>query len=307
VKTDLHLAQSSTTNLKGKICLVTGANSGIGKATATGLAALGATVVLVCRDSVKGETALNEVKTKTGNNSVSMMIADLSSLQSIKQFADDFKSKYKQLHVLINNAGVHLATRRLTVDGNETTFAVNYLAPFLLTNLLLNLLETSSPSRIVNLTSRTAGGAHIDLKDIQGLGKKFNGMRTYNQSKLAIIMFTYELAKKLEGTGVTVNCLHPGVIKTNLGRDFRGPFGLVFSFMRIFFGKPEKAAEQVIYLASSPDVAGVTGKYFVKSKESNSNSESYNPSTNERLWKESVTLTGFNVQREKVQPSLSPA
>jgi retinol dehydrogenase 14 len=290
------MEMDSNKTMKGKICLVTGANSGIGKATAMGLAAMGATVVMLCHDQTRGQAALEEIKAGTSNDSVSLMIADLSSQQSIRQFASDFKATHKQLHVLINNAGVTSSSRKLTVDGTEMTFAVNYLAPFLLTNMLLDLLGSSAPSRIVNLASSAAGGAHINLDDVQGLGTKYSTWGAYGSSKLAVIMFTYELARRTSGTGVTVNCVHPGVIRTNLGRDMKGPAGVAFSFAKVFFASPEKGAAPVIRLATSPEVAGVTGKCFSRFKESRSNAESYDLSANKRLWETSETLTGLAVK-----------
>ena len=196
--------------MKGKTCLVTGANSGIGKAAATGLAAMGATVVMLCHDQTRGQAALDEIKAKTGSDSLSLMIADLSSQQSIRRFAADFKARYAQLDVLINNAGVSNSSRKMTVDGIEATFAVNYLAPFLLTNLLLDRLESGAPSRIVNVASSAAGGAHIDFDDIQCLNTKYSSWGAYGRSKLAVIMFTYELARRVSGTEVTANASIPG-------------------------------------------------------------------------------------------------
>ncbi len=189
------------TSMQGKICLITGANSGIGKATALGLAHMGATVVMVCRDRVKGEAAQAEIKTKSGNNAVDLLLADLTSLQSVRQLAQDFKQRYAHLHVLINNAGVNVLRRRETVDGYEMTFAVNYLAPFLLTNLLLDVLKTNAPSRIVNVSSGAHENANLNLDDLQA-EQHYGFMRVYGQSKLALIMFTYELARKMQGTGL---------------------------------------------------------------------------------------------------------
>jgi NAD(P)-dependent dehydrogenase (short-subunit alcohol dehydrogenase family) len=283
------------TGMKGKTCLVTGANSGIGKATATGLAAMAATVVMLCHDQTRGQAALDEIKARTGSDSLSLMIADLSSQQSIRRFAGDFKTRYAQLDVLINNAGVSNSSRKMTVDGIEATFAVNYLAPFLLTNLLLDRLESSAPSRIVNVASSAAGGAHLDFEDIQCLNTKYSSWGAYGRSKLAVIMFTYELARRLSGTGVTANCVHPGVIKTNLARDAKGASGAAFSFAKVFFASPEKGAQPIIYLATSHEVAGVTGKYFSRMKESRSNPESSDQAAGELLWQESKTLTGLAV------------
>lgn len=193
--------------MTGKICLITGANSGIGKATALGLARMGAIVVLVCRDESRGKAAMTEIKAESRNEAVDLILADLSSQASISQLVADFNGRYQQLHVLIDNAGVAKAKRTLTVDSIETTFAVNHLAPFLLTNLLLDVLKASVPSRIVNVSSMVHRWGEIDFDDFQG-EIRYNMDKAYNQSKLANVLFTYELARRLEGTGVTVNALN---------------------------------------------------------------------------------------------------
>ena len=279
--------------MSGKVCLITGGSSGIGKATALGLANQGANVVLVGRDRSRGEAARTEIVEKSGNELADLMLADLSSQASIRQLAEDFTSRYGRLHVLINNAGVFISKRTLTVDGIETTFAVNHLAPFLLTNLLLGVLKASAPARIVNVTSSGERSGTINFDDLQGEGR-YSGFRAYNQSKLAMILFTYELAKRLEGTGVTVNCVHPGVVVTNLGRGSSGSFGLLLRLMRPFFSSPEKGAETSIYLASSPQVEGVSGKYFAKKAEARSSEQSYDEATGRRLWQVCAELTKLN-------------
>jgi NAD(P)-dependent dehydrogenase (short-subunit alcohol dehydrogenase family) len=198
-----------------RVGLITGGSSSIGKATALGLANKGANVVMVGRERSRGEAARTEIVEKSGNELVDLMLADLSSQESIRQLAVAFTSRYGRLYVLINNAGIFTSKRTLTVDGIETTFAVNHLAPFLLTNLLLDALEASAPARIINVTSSGERSGTINFDDLQGEGR-YSGFRAYNQSKLAMILFTYELARRLEGTGVTVNCVHPGVVVTNL-------------------------------------------------------------------------------------------
>src|SRR6266576_2877007 len=210
--------------MQGKICMVTGANSGIGKATALALAQMGATVVMVCRDRARGEEAKSEITTKSRNNAVDLLQADLSSQQSIRQLVENFQHHYTHLHVLINNAGAGAAFtgRRETVDGLEMTFAVNYLAPFLLTNLLLDVLKASAPARIVNVSSDSHRSGSIQMDDLQA-EKHYRPMRTYPQSKLAVVLFTYELARRLQGTGVTANCLHPGFVATNFAQSDGGP------------------------------------------------------------------------------------
>ena len=283
--------ESQISGMRGKVCLVTGGSSGIGKATALGLANMGATVIVVGRDRSRGEAAVTEIKQKSNNDAVDLMLADLSSQASIRRLAEeDFKDRYEQLHVLINNAGVFTSKHTVTLDGIETTFAVNHLAPFLLTNLLLDVLKASAPTRIINITSSGERSGTINFDNLQG-ESRYSGFRAYNQSKLAMILFTYELARKLEGTGVTVNCVHPGVVVTNLGRGSSGAFGLLLRLMRPFFSSPEKGAETPIYLASSLEVEGVSGKYFAKKAEAKSSELSYDAATARRLWQVSAELT----------------
>ena len=277
-------------NMQGKICMVTGANSGIGKATTLGLAQMGATVVMVCRDRTKGEEVQNEIKTKSGNNAVDLLQADLSSQQSIRQLVENFQHHSTHLHVLINNAGGSFPGRRETVDGLEMTFAVNYLAPFLLTHLLLNVLKASAPARIVNVSSESHQSSSIKMDDLQGM-KGYRSLNTYGQSKLAVVMFTYELARRLEGTGVTVNCLHPGFVATNFGQSSTAPvIRTAVKFISRFGMSPEEGAKTSIYLASSPEVEGVTGTYFVKSIPKRSAAISYDESLQRQLWEQSAKL-----------------
>jgi NAD(P)-dependent dehydrogenase (short-subunit alcohol dehydrogenase family) len=276
--------------MTGKICLITGGNSGIGKATALGLASLNGTVVIVSRDKDKGEAALLEIRTRSGNKNVDAMVADLSSQDSVRELAHDFKVRYKKLHVLINNAGIFLPKRVPTIDGLETTFATNHLGHFLLTNLLLDMLKASAPSRIINLTSSAHYGTEMNFEDLQG-EKKYSGYHAYSQSKLANVLFTYQLAKQLEGTGITVNCLHPGVVRTGFGRDQRGLMSILVTVARPFMISPDRAARAAIYLATSPELAGVTGKFFSRGKEQKSSAESYDAASAERLWNVSFELT----------------
>ncbi len=285
--------------MQGKICLLTGANSGIGKATALGLAQLGATVVMVCRDRARGEAAQSEIKAKSGNDAIDLLLADLASQQSIRQLAEDFKQRYSQLHVLINNAGVYNLTRRETVDGLEMMFAVNHLAPFLLTNLLLDVIKASAPARIINVSSRSHEAGYINLEDLQS-EKHYRPIRTYGQSKLAMVLFTYELARRLQGTGVTVNSLHPGFVATNIAQGNLPPVARATAkvILSIFGTSPEEGAKTSIYLASSPDVAGITGKYFVKSVPKRSTPISYDESLQQRLWEESARLVHLPVNAE---------
>jgi NAD(P)-dependent dehydrogenase (short-subunit alcohol dehydrogenase family) len=281
------------TSMQGKICMVTGANSGIGKATALALAQMGATVVMVCRDRARGEEAKSEITTKSRNNAVDLLLADLSSQQSIRQLVGNFQQHYMHLHVLINNAGAAFPGRRETVDGLEMTFAVNYLAPFLLTNLLLDVLKAGAPARIVNVSSGSHEAGYIKLDNLQSKNP-YRSMRVYGQSKLALVLFTYELARRLEGTGVTVNCLHPGFVATNFGQSDVGPaFRLLVKLIGSFGTSPQEGAKTSIYLASSPKVEGVTGKYFVKSIPKRSAAISYDESRQRQLWEQSAKLVNL--------------
>jgi NAD(P)-dependent dehydrogenase (short-subunit alcohol dehydrogenase family) len=280
-----------TSSMQGKICMVTGANSGIGKATALALAQMGATVVLVCRDRARGEKARSEITTNSRNTAVDLLQADLSSQQSIRQLVEHFQHHYPHLHVLINNAGAAFTGRRReTVDGVEMTFAVNYLAPFLLTNVLLDMLKASVPARIVNVSSAAHKSGSIQLDDLQA-EKRYLPMRTYPQAKLAVVLFTYELARRLQGTGVTVNCLHPGFVATNFAQSDGGPaVRLLVKVLGSFGASPQEGAKTSIYLASSPEVEGVTGQYFVKSIPRRSAAISYDESLQRHLWEQSAKL-----------------
>ena len=282
------------TSMQGKICMVTGANSGIGKATALALAQMGATVVMVCRDRARGEEARSEITTKSRNNAVDLLLADLSSQQSIRQLVENFQHHYTHLHVLINNAGAAFpGRRRETVDGLEMTFAVNYLAPFLLTNLLLDVLKASAPARIVNVSSAAQASGYIQMDDLQA-EELYRPMRTYPQSKLAVVLFTYELARRLQGSGVTVNCLHPGFVATNFAQsDVVPAFRLLVKLIGSFGTSPQEGAKTSIYLASSTEVESVTGKYFVKSIPKRSAAISYDELLQRQLWEPSAKLVNL--------------
>ena len=275
--------------LSGKICMVTGANSGIGKAAATAFAKVGATTVLVCRDEKKGRAAQEEIKALTSNRSVELLLVELSSLDSVRKLAADFKQEHSQLNVLVNNAAVVEGSRVVTKDGLEEVFVVNYLSQFLLTNLLLDELKSSAPARIVNVTSSVH--AHIDFDDLQ-MEKGYNAIKSYGQSKLAQILFTQELAKRLAGSGVTANCVHPGAVRTHLG-DEGGIVGIGIKLLRPFYMSPEKGAETLVYVATSPQVEGISGKYFYKKKQ---RSLLENESDAKRLWEISMKLSGLQSQ-----------
>jgi NAD(P)-dependent dehydrogenase (short-subunit alcohol dehydrogenase family) len=273
--------------MKGKVCLVTGATSGIGLATAEALAARGATVVLVGRDPEK--TARSAARIREA--AVECLLADLSSQAEVRRLAHDFQTRHDRLHVLVNNAGAAFTTRTESVDGIELTFALNHLAYFLLTNLLLDTIKASAPARIVNVAS----GAHtvvkaIDFDDLQASRKKYGSFRVYGHSKLANLLFTRELARRLEGTGVTANAMHPGLVATNFGAKMPAVVRTVF---RLFGLPPEKGARTVVYLATSPEVEGVSGRYFYKQKEAKTSAGALDAEAARRLWQISETMTGL--------------
>jgi NAD(P)-dependent dehydrogenase (short-subunit alcohol dehydrogenase family) len=279
-----------------KICMITGANSGIGKATALRLAELGATVVTVCRSRERGEKAMVHIKTASHADSVELLLADFTSLDSVRALAGEFREKHDALHVLVNNAGVARVRRSVTVDGFETTFQVDYLSHFLLTNLLLELLKKSAPTRIINVSSVSHYGGHMNFDDLQ-LKKGYGVMKAYSQAKLAQVLFTYELSRRLEGTGVTANCLHPGTVATNIWGSAMGPFSFLGRISRLFLISPEEGAETVVYLASSPKVEGVTGKYYEQNRDKKSSADSYDRALAEKLWSESERLTGRSMNQ----------
>jgi NAD(P)-dependent dehydrogenase (short-subunit alcohol dehydrogenase family) len=278
--------------MQGKICLITGANSGIGKATAVGLARMGATVVMVSRDRTRGEEAQREISAQSGNDDVDLFLADLSSQQEVRQLAETFQQRYRHLHVLINNAGSGFSKRQQSTDGIEMTFALNHLAPFLLTNLLLDMLKKSAPARVINVSSAQESRARLDIHDLQFKNQRYGFFRSYGQSKFAMLLFTYELARRLQGTGVTVNAMNPGPTATNFGSHDLAPFThslLHFIAARIGI-TAEKAAETTIYLASSPEVERVSGQYFQNSAARKSSPRSYDESLQRQVWEESARL-----------------
>ena len=280
--------------MNDKLILVTGSNTGIGFATALELARSGATVIASARDAEKGRRAVEEMRRRTGNEKVELLVGDLGSMAGVHRLADDFLDRWDRLDVLINNAGLILSRRSETEDGFETTFAVNHLAPFLLTHRLLGRLKDSSPSRIVNVASRAHVRARLDFDDLHNR-RLYRSMDVYSQSKLANILFTRELARRLEGTGVTANCLHPGVVRSDLGAsgDMGGFFRLGWLLVQPFFLSPEKGARTSIYLAQSPDVSDVSGEYFDNCRPSKSSSRSRNLGDAERLWTVSAELCGI--------------
>ncbi|WP_218031686.1 SDR family oxidoreductase [Dictyobacter kobayashii] len=285
--------------MHGKICLVTGATSGIGKATALGLARQGATVVMVARNQAKAEAARQEIQLASGNTSVDLLLADLSSQSSVHQLAATFLERYEHLHVLINNAGVFLTKRTLTVDNLEMTFAVNHLAPFLLTQLLLERLKVSTPARIVNVCSGAHYTAHLPLQDLQ-LRRGYNVWRAYAQSKLAMLLCSYKLARQLEGSGVTLNCLNPGFVFTNMGMSNVGPRAqaVAKALLSRMGSSPDKGALTSLFLAMSPEVEQVTGKYFDKLILKQTSKDSYDLALQEQIWAISMQLVQLPMEAQ---------
>jgi NAD(P)-dependent dehydrogenase (short-subunit alcohol dehydrogenase family) len=252
-------------HMNGKICLVTGGTSGIGKATAQALAEMRATVVITGRNALKTARVVKEIRAASRNPNVDSLLADLSSQQEVRRLAGEFKQRYGPLHVLINNAGAAFMQRQLSVDGIEMTFALNHLAYFLLTSLLLDTLKASAPARIINVSSGAHTSGKIEFDNLQG--ERTYGFATYPNAKLATILYTVELARRLEGTGVTVNALHPGLTATGFGKNNGKVMAALVSILApLFMRSPAKGAQTSIYLASSPSVEGVTGKYFYDSQ-----------------------------------------
>jgi len=282
--------------LQGKICLVTGSTSGIGKVTARELANRGASVVLVSRSRAKGEATQAEIQQATGNSQVELLVADLSLLEDVHRLVAEFQQTHPYLHLLVNNAGGAYPRRTLTSEGFEATLAVNYLAPFLLTELLLDTLKASAPARIVNVSSAQHANASIEFDNLQG-EKKYTNLGNYGQAKLALLLWTYELTRRLEGTGVTVNALHPGVVASNFAAGMSGPAALAVKLLKPFLLTSEQGAQTTLYLATSPQVEGVTGKYFVKSHEKPSSSRSYDQAVGARLWEVTEQLVARAAQQ----------
>lgn len=278
-----------STLMDDKVCLITGGNAGIGLATAVALARQGVHVVIVSRDRKRGETAVTQIKQAADSDIVDLLVADLSSQAQIRQMADQFRQQFHRLDVLINNAGIIPQTRQMSPDGYEMQFAVNHLAYFLLTNLLLDLLKASAPARIVNVSSQVHAWAKLDFADLQN-ERRYNPTAVYGQTKLMNVLFTYELARRLDGSGVTANCLHPGVIPTNLNAAYMGRSRGSASMDQLMQG-----AQTTIYLASSPDVAGETGQYFVNQRAQRSADVSYDEAVAGRLWQISAQMTGLDV------------
>jgi NAD(P)-dependent dehydrogenase (short-subunit alcohol dehydrogenase family) len=280
--------------IKGKTCLITGATSGIGRATALELARMGAELFLIYRDKVRADETVAQIRKSAGNENIHLLHADLGSQHQIREAAAAFLSTGRPLHVLVNNAGLGNTKRMMSEDGIEMVFAVNHLAYFLLTLLLLDRIKQSAPARIVNVASEAHRFGTINFNDL-GSERRYRTFGAYSQSKLANILFSYELARRLSGTGVAVNCLHPGGIASGLWTN-NGPLArFIMKAGSPFLKTPEQGAQTTIYLAASPEVEGVTGKYYANCREKTSNKESYDPNIAQRLWEVSERMTGVGV------------
>jgi NAD(P)-dependent dehydrogenase (short-subunit alcohol dehydrogenase family) len=291
--------------IEGKTCLITGSTSGIGKEIAIGLAKMKANVILVGRNKTKCQATLEEIRRNasinTNKNEVSYLLADLSSQASIHQLANEFLETYESLDILVNNAGVFLSRCITTVDGIEYTFAVNHLASFLLTNLLFERIKASSPSRIITTSSVAHRGAHINFDNLQFERGRYNGVEAYRQSKLANILFTKELARRSRGSGVTSNCFHPGGVRTNLVQSSAWYYRLIWAIINPFLTSPKKGADTAIYLASSSEVAEISGQYFVNKKPVIPSKLADDHDAAARLWKISEELTGNSKKNNQLK------
>jgi retinol dehydrogenase-14 len=279
-------------SMAGRTVLVTGGTAGIGRATALGLATMGAQLAIIGRDRGRTEGAADELRA-AGGGQVEVFVADLSSQSQVRRLAEEALQRLSRIDVLVNNVGGYWNTRHVTADGLERTFALNHLAPFLLTNLLCDRLKQSAPARVVTVSSHAHAQGRIDFDDLQG-ERSYSGARAYSQSKLANVLFTYELARRLPATSVTANALHPGVVRTSFGaEDPAGVQRLLVPFVRPFLKTPAQGAATSIHLASAPDLEQVTGRYFVNRKPTRSSKASYDQAAAARLWQVSADLVGL--------------
>jgi len=283
------------TIMTGRVCLITGATSGIGRAAALALARLGATPILVARERARGEAALAAVRAVSPTGSGDLFLADLSSQAAIRRLAHEVMARHPAIHVLVNNAGAIYGRRERTEDGIERTLATNHLAYFLLTLLLLDRLEASAPARVVNVASDAHFGAQLDFEDLQN--RRYRPFRAYKQSKLANILFTRELARRMAGRGVTANCLHPGVVATGFSRRGSALFRLGFRLATPFMLTPEQGADTIVYLASASEVAGVSGEYFERRQIKRPSQAAQDAVAGRQLWEFSAALTGLTPPR----------
>ena len=278
-------------DLSGKTCVVTGATSGIGESTALALVRMGARVVVVGRSRERGEATLSRLAAAGGAGRVELRLADLASLAEVRRLAGEILDTCPELHLLVNNAGLVNLERRITVDGFEETFAVNHLAYFALTNLLLERLVASAPARIVNVASDAHRFGALDLDDLQN-ENRYRSMQTYGRSKSANILFTIELARRLAGTGVTANALHPGAVASRLGTQNGWVGKLVTGLLKPFFKTPDQGARTSVHVATVPELDGISGAYFAKCREKRPAAPARDPETARRLWETSARLTG---------------
>jgi NAD(P)-dependent dehydrogenase (short-subunit alcohol dehydrogenase family) len=277
--------------MRGRTALVTGASGGIGREIARDLARQGAQVIMVARDRSRGQAARDDVAHSTGNDQVDLLLADLSSQGEVRRLARDFLSTHTRLHVLVNNAGGMFAKRHLTDDGLELTFALNHLAYFLLAHELTPALTAAGGARVVNVSSEAQAGGHVDFADLQG-ESRYSGWRAYAQSKLANVLFTRELARRHEPSLLTANCLHPGFVQSGFAVNNGPLYKAGLALLRPFALTPVQGADTATYLASSPEVAGVSGQYFIKRKVAPGSRESRDAEVARRLWEASEQLTG---------------
>ena len=284
---------SENGGMQGKVVLITGGTSGIGRAAATALAATGAEVVVTGRNRERGEAAVGEIRRASGSAKVSLMLADLAVQAEVRRLAQGFQERHDRLDVLVNNAGLIQSRRTETPEGIELTLAVNHLAPFLLTNLLLDLLKRSAPSRIITVSSEARRHAEIDFDDLQS-ERRYRAFPVYGMTKLANILFTYELAERLRGTGVVANCVHPGGVNTNFGNNDRSLGILLFRAFKPFMRTPEQGADTVVYLASSPEAGEMSGEYLMD-REEISPAQPRDRGLQKRLWDVSEELTNLKV------------
>jgi retinol dehydrogenase-14 len=285
------MGQTHTGPMAGGTVLVTGGSGGIGRATALGLATMGAHLAITGRDRGRTEAAAREIRA-AGGGRVDVFVADLSSQSEVRRLADEVLRSLPRVDVLVNNVGGYWNTRHVTVDGLERTFALNHLAPFLLTNLLLDRLKQSAPARVVTVSSNAQARGRIDFDDLQG-ERSYSGARAYNQSKLANILFTYELARRLQASAVTANALHPGMVNTSFGaEDPGGVQRLLVPLMRPFMKAPAQGAATSIHVASAPELEQVTGRFFANSRPKRSSQRSYDEAAAARLWQMSADLVG---------------
>lgn len=281
--------------MQGKVCVITGATSGIGLVAAEALAAKGARLILVGRDRARGELALARIRAAVPGAAVSLRHADLSRLSEMNRLAAEIAEQEPRIDVLVNNAGALFSERSVTEDGLERTFALNHMAYFVLANRLKERLVAAAPARIVNVASDAHRGAGaLDFTDLQA-ERHYRGFKVYSRSKLANILFTRELARRLQGTGVTANCLHPGFVASRFGDNNPGLFRLGLGVAKLFAISPEKGAETIIYLASSPEVAAVTGGYFYKCRPATPTAKARDDAAARRLWEESARLARLPV------------